>query len=237
MSLARRALLPVMLLAGILSGCLSQDLPPRPGVPTDQERLVERSTLALQAFRVDANFRQLPLYVQNAWAVVVIPDTLKAGFIAGAEYGSGLMMIRNVQTGGWHEPVFINLYGGSFGLQFGGKTSDLVFTVMNENSVRKILANQMKLGADASVTVGQRGGGIGAGTTLNLGEDLYVFARSQGLFGGFALDGTALTTRHDWNAAYYGRVVTTDEITQGGVVSNPASRRLQDELGAFDTMR
>lgn len=226
-----------MLAAGLLGGCISQDMPPRPGVPTDQERLVERSTLALQAFRADENFRHLPLYVQNAWAVIVVPDTLKAGFFAGAEYGSGLMVVRNIERGGWHDPIFVNLYGGSLGFQFGGKTSDLVFTVMNEDSVTKVLANQLKLGVDASVTVGQLGGGMGAGTTLNLGEDLYVFARSQGLFGGFSFDGTALSNRPTWNAAYYGGPVSTDAILQGGLMPNPKTYLLQDELGAFDAIR
>ena len=61
---------------------------------------------------------------------------------------------------------------------------------MNPGAVQKLLTSRFQLGADASVAVGELGAGVGAGTTVQFGEDVYAFARNMGLFGGLALDGT-----------------------------------------------
>ena len=55
----------------------------------------------------------------------------KAAFIIGGEYGKGLMSCR--RNGAWSPPVFMRLGKGSWGLQFGAQTIDLVLLVMNDN--------------------------------------------------------------------------------------------------------
>ena len=60
--------------------------------------------------------------------------------------------------------------------------------------------------------------------------DIYSFARSQGLFGGAALDGTVITTRDKWNIEYYGRTVTPADILISNMVRNPGSTALRDAV-------
>ena len=122
--------------------------------------------------------------------VLIVPELLKGGFFFGAEYGIGILLVRDPQTGSWGPPAFYSLYGGSVGLQFGGQTSDVVFTIMNQGAVDKLLDHGIKLGADAGMAAGRLGVAIGAATTTHFGEDIYAFAKSQGLFGGFWVDGT-----------------------------------------------
>src|SRR5512143_3036572 len=54
----------------------------------------------------------------EARAIVVVPDTIKAGFIIGGRRGHGLLSVRN-PDGSWSNPSFVRLTGGSIGLQAG----------------------------------------------------------------------------------------------------------------------
>lgn len=198
------------------------------------QRVVDRARLAVEAFGDDARFRQLPAYVQNAYGVLIVPDLLAGGFLVGAEYGFGVLLSRDVATGAWSPPAFYELYGGRFGLQFGGKTSDVVYTIMNEAAVLKLMSARLKFGSDASVALGPTGAGVGAGMTAAFGEDIYAFSRSQGLFGGLAFDGSVLVPRHDWNRAYYGRAVTPEEILRARHVDHPGAAALRQALRHFD---
>ncbi|MGI9509831.1 MAG: lipid-binding SYLF domain-containing protein, partial [Geminicoccaceae bacterium] len=115
------------------------------------QRLVEESRLVLRSFLDDQQYQRMRVYVQNAYAIMIAPDLLKGGFLAGAERGNAVMLVRNPTTGGWGQPAFYDIYGGSLGLQFGVQSSDVVLTIMNEGAVKKLVGSGFKLGADASV--------------------------------------------------------------------------------------
>jgi SH3 domain-containing YSC84-like protein 1 len=199
-----------------------------------QQRVVERARLALDSFLDDPNFGQMPVYVQNAYGVLIVPELLKGGFFFGAEYGIGILLVRDPQTGSWGPPAFYSLYGGSVGLQFGGQTSDVVFTIMNQGAVDKLLDHGIKLGADAGMAAGRLGVAIGAATTTHFGEDVYAFAKSQGLFGGFWVDGTYIRAKDDWNKAYYGHAVDPRQLVrQPTVVASAEIDALHQSLTRF----
>jgi SH3 domain-containing YSC84-like protein 1 len=199
-----------------------------------QQRVVERARLALDAFWDDPNFEQMRVYVQNAYAVLIVPELLKGSFFFGAEYGIGVLLVRDPQTGAWGQPAFYSLYGGSVGLQFGGQSSDVVFTIMNQGAVDKLLKQGVKLGADAGIAAGRLGASVGAATTTHFGEDIYVFAKSKGLFGGFWLDGTYIRANDDWNRAYYGQAVDPRQIVrQTTVVASSEVDALHQSLTRF----
>lgn len=179
-----------------------------------QERVVERARLVLDSFLDDPTFEDMRVYVQNAYAVLIVPEALKGGFVLGAEYGIGVLLVRNVDTGSWGQPAFYSLFAGSVGLQAGGQSSDIVLTVMNQGAVEKLMTNGVRLGGNLSIAVGRMGGGVGAGTTTHFGEDVYMFAKNKGLFGGLALEGAWLGAKEDWNQAYYGRPITPEEIVR-----------------------
>jgi lipid-binding SYLF domain-containing protein len=199
-----------------------------------QERVLARARIALDSFLDDPNFAEMRIYVQNAYAVLIVPELLKAGFFFGAEHGIGVLLVRNPQTGAWGQPAFYALYGGSFGLQFGGQSSDVVLTLMNEGAVDRLISHGIKLGADAGVAAGRLGAGVGAGTTTHLGEDIYVFAKNKGLFGGFWVNGAYVAAKDDWNEAYYGRPVDPREIVrQPTVVASAEINALHQSLARF----
>ena len=200
----------------------------------DAEILVEKARISLLEMRNNKDvLPTVSLYVQNAYGVLVVPNQIKLGFILGGSHGRGLLLTRDTTTGAWSEPAVYDLYGGSVGLQIGGQSSDVVYTIMNKGALDKLISStSFKMGADASAALGPAGAGIGAGTTPNFGEDIYLFAINAGLFGGLSIDGTVTVPLPAWNKALYGRDVTVQEIMQGTVV-NPISEPLKQVLNQF----
>lgn len=233
MATTTKWLTSLLFLTGLtVGGCTST--PNQQASAARSERLVEQSRLVLRDFLDDQQYQNMRVYVQNAYAIMVVPDLLKGGFIAGAEHGTAVMLIRHPSTGNWGQPAFYDIYGGSLGLQFGVRSSDVVLTIMNEGAVKKLVGSGMKLGADASVAAGRVGATVGAATTTSFGEDLYVFAKNQGLFGGFAVDGSYMSAKSDWNAAYYGRPVEPWEVLSNfNVVSGTEVASLHEALTSF----
>jgi SH3 domain-containing YSC84-like protein 1 len=201
---------------------------------SEQQQLVERSRLVLDAFLSDPQFESIRVYVQNAYAVLIMPQMLKGGFLLGASYGNGILLARDPQSGAWGEPAFFGMGGGSIGLQIGLQSSDMIFTIMNEGALNKLLDHGLKFGADAGVAAGPLGAEVGTGTTLHLGEDVYAWGMSQGAFGGFWLDGTLVLPKNGWNEAYYGRPIQPEEIVrQRSVVASAEVSALHDALLRF----
>lgn len=226
MQLSRRTLVAATMLA-VLGPAL-------PAMASEQERLVERAKLALEEFLADSNFDKMRIYVQNAQAVMIFPELLKAGLIVGVEAGSGIMVVRDEASGSWSNPAFYRVYEGSFGLQIGGAATAVVLTIMNRPAIDKILTSKFQMGTDASVAAGPVGPGVGASTTTNFGEDIYTFSRSKGLFAGLTLSGAAVLPNADWNQAYYGVQTSPARILRGEVQGGgPEVTALKETLARF----
>lgn len=58
---------------------------------------------------------------------------------------------------GWSVPVFLTLTGGSFWLQIGGQSVDVVLVIMNRRWLEKLLQREFEIGGDASAVVGPSG--------------------------------------------------------------------------------
>jgi lipid-binding SYLF domain-containing protein len=200
----------------------------------EQQLVVDKARIVVESFLNDTEFAKMRVYVQNAYGVLIIPDLLKGGFFIGVEHGTGVLLARDPQSGVWGQPAFYDIWGGSFGLQFGGQSSDAIFTLMNQGAIQKLLTSKFQLGADASVAVGELGAGVGAGTTVQFGEDVYAFARNMGLYGGLALDGTYAQPRNDWNRAYYGQPLTAEQIVaRGAAPATAGTEALRNALAQF----
>ena len=95
----------------------------------------ERLTMATRVMDeiMEAPDSSIPRSVlNNAAGVTIFPSTIKAGFIFGGHRGKGVVLARDPETGAWSAPAFLTLTGGSFGLQIGAQSVDLVLIVMNQ---------------------------------------------------------------------------------------------------------
>ena len=197
----------------------------------DQAQVVAAATTTIERMKTDPNFQQTfqPKLAQ-ARAVLIVPALYKGGFIFGGQYGNGVLLARRGE-GSWTYPAFYTLEGGSFGFQAGLESSAIILLVMSDAGLTAILNNQFKFGADAGITVVVVGASVGAATTSNLGADILAYSLSGfGLYGGLSLEGTILSARESWDAAYYGRNLSSRAIVLDNAASNPQAEHLRDIL-------
>ncbi len=55
---------------------------------------------------------------------------------------------------GWSAPIFMEIEKGSWGLQIGAQSIDLVLIVNSRKGMEKMLGNKVSLGVEASVAAG-----------------------------------------------------------------------------------
>jgi lipid-binding SYLF domain-containing protein len=158
--------------------------------------------------------------LQNAHAIAVVPDVIKAGLVIGGRHGNGLISVKT-RDGTWSNPAFISMTGGSIGFQAGVSSTDVILVFRTQRGVDSIVHGKFTLGADASAAAGPVGRSAQASTDAQLKAEIYSYSRARGLFAGAALDGTAITIDNDANQAVYGDGVTTRRIFDGGVSAVP----------------
>ena len=183
-------------------------------------RIQEAATVLKEIHAVADKDIPQDLWVK-AQCVLVVPGLKKAAFLVGGEYGAGLMSCR--QPSGWSAPVFMEVEKGSFGLQIGAESVDLVMLVMNKKGMEKLLHNKTSLGAEASVAGGPVGRDARAATDAQMKAEILSYSRSQGLFAGLDLSGGAIKPDKDDNADLYGKVPVTDVVLSGKIAPPPAT--------------
>ncbi len=196
--------------------------------PTKQQLLVDQARITFQSMITEHGMTWLRDNLYQAKGVLIIPRLLKGGFIFGGSGGWGVLLVKDPDTGQWSQPAFYSFGGGSIGFQIGIESAEVIMMVRTQKGVDKFLASSFKLGGDVSLTVGP----VGQGVRSNVTADIYSFSRSQGLFGGVAIDGALLKTSDDRNAAYYGRPVTPADILISNLVNNPGSTELRNAISS-----
>lgn len=168
--------------------------------------------------------------LRDAYAIAVIPNVLKVGFVFGGRHGDGVISVKS-PDGTWSNPVFISLTGGSVGFQAGVSSTDVVLVFRTRRGVDGIVNGKFTIGADAHAAAGPVGRNLNASTDAAMQAEIYSYSRSRGLFAGVSLDGAALRIDDDADAAIYGPGITPRRIFEGGVSDVPAPVvHFRDEL-------
>ena len=169
--------------------------------------------------------------LEKAKCVGIIPNLKRAGFIVGAKYGKGVVACR--VNGGWSAPEIARVEGGSIGFQIGAGETDVVFLVMNEAGMNRLMKDKFTVGGDASVMAGPVGRSTQAETDAMLNAEILAWSRSRGVFAGISLEGATMRPDNDDNKALYGREVTPQEILHGRVSPPPGAEKLYAELNHY----
>ncbi len=219
----------LMLLALLaLSACAGQAF-----AQTDQQTLVDRSTLVVQEMLGDQNATEARNLMKRAKGAMVCPRIFKAGFFVGGQGGGCLLVGRNASNGAWSGPAFYSMGSASLGLQIGVQDAEMIFIVLTDKGLQALLDSQFKFGADASVAVASIGAGVSGSTTAALRADIVSFAQARGLFAGVSLEGSLLSNKSDWNAAYYGKPIGAQQVVIGMEGQNPGAAPLQEMLARY----
>jgi lipid-binding SYLF domain-containing protein len=169
--------------------------------------------------------QQIPdALLSRAYGIAVIPDVTKVAFIFGGRHGNGVLVVRDKLNSSWSNPTFVSLTGGSWGFQAGAQSSDIVLVFTTKTGIEGIAGGKLTLGADASVATGPVGRQGSAATDMSFNAEIYSYARTRGLFGGIALDGSVISIDRSANSALYGKSgVTATEIFSGQSPAAPAT--------------
>ena len=160
--------------------------------------------------------------LDEAQAIVVVPDTIKVGLVLGGRRGHGLISVKSPE-GTWSNPVFVSLTGGSIGFQAGVQSADVVLVFRNKRSLESVVNGKITLGADAGVAAGPVGRNASAATDGQLKAEIWSWSRARGLFAGVALDGAVLAIDDAANEAVYGQDTTPRMIFEDRAKQAPSS--------------
>jgi lipid-binding SYLF domain-containing protein len=165
--------------------------------------------------------------------IVIIPDLINAGFVAGGKRGRGIALVK-LDDGSWSDPVFITLTGGSIGLQIGVQSVDLVLVFRHKGVLTKVKDGDFTIGGDASAAAGPVGRSTSANTDYKLEAEVYSYSRSRGLFAGISINGSNLGIDKTAIANYYGSGVTSSQIFDMAKSNTDAVRELKETLKGME---
>jgi lipid-binding SYLF domain-containing protein len=191
-------------------------------MPLD-EKVRLATEVYLDLFEVED--REVPqALLDDASCIAIIPGVIKGAFGWGGRHGRGVLTCRS--DGGWSAPIFVTISGGSFGLQIGAQSTDVVLFFVNERGVRSLLTSKFTLGGDMSLAAGPIGRRAELGTDIKLRAELYSYAKSRGLFAGVSVEGARLAPHQKSINRYYGQRLWPEQILfEGAVEEMPAEVR------------
>src|SRR5471030_1072442 len=172
------------------------------------------------------------MLLEHAYGIAASRDVTKVEFIFGGRHRNGVLSVLDNMTRPWSNPVFVSLTGGSWGFQAGAQSSDIILVFTTKTGIEGIAGGKLTLGADASVATGPVGRQGSAATDMTFNAEIYSYARTRGLFGGIALDGSVISIDRSANASLYAKSgVTATEIMSGQAPAAPATaQRFMERL-------
>src|SRR3954470_5412935 len=159
--------------------------------------------------------------LDNAKCIAVVPKMAKAAFVFGGKHGRGVATCRTAT--GWSAPAFISVGGGSWGLQIGAQSIDLVLTIMNEQGMQRMLSNKFQVGGDAAAVAGPVGRHASAGTDWKADSEILTYSRAKGLFAGISLTGAVVQQDDDSTIAIYRKMIDQRTILSGSIKAPAAA--------------
>lgn len=185
-------------------------------------KLTKRSEMAASALIavVNAPDKAIPIsLLKKSYCIATIPNVVRAGFIFGVRGGKGIVSCRT--NAGWSDPSYVSISGGSWGIQIGVDSTDLIFVFAKANAVARLSQTNFTLGGDASVAAGPVGRNAEAGTDYQLNSEIYAYSRSRGLFAGLTIEGALLKVENGDNQVAYGSVVQAKDLLVTNSISAP----------------
>lgn len=170
-----------------------------------------------------------PAVMRDAKGVAIFAMT-KAGFVVSGRGGTGVVLARTPT--GWSGPSAIGTGGIGVGFQAGVQVTEHVMILNTPEAIKAFTqGTNFTLGANLSVAVGPVGRSAEAGVSPRAA--IYTYSRSQGIFAGVSLEGTAVATRYEANEQYYGKPVYPVDILEGKIPPPPDAQKLLDALGKY----
>jgi lipid-binding SYLF domain-containing protein len=155
----------------------------------DREKLVARARESLQ--ELEAESAPARRASKSAYAVLVFPGILKAGFVFGGETGNGVLFEDGKPTG------FYNLSGGSWGLQIGGQDFAYALFLMKPSALEYLHKSEgWQAGTGPSITVVNKAAAAEVDTTTSTHDVLAFPYNGKGLMADLTFQGVKISRIH-----------------------------------------
>jgi lipid-binding SYLF domain-containing protein len=126
--------------------------------------------------------------VAKADGVLVFPSVIKAGFIAGGEYGKGALRVAGKSVG------YYSTAAGSFGLQAGAQSKAVIFLFMTHDALNSFRNSKgWSVGGEGSVALLKVGANGEIDTTTATAPVEAIVLTNAGLMGDVSLAGTKIS--------------------------------------------
>jgi lipid-binding SYLF domain-containing protein len=195
------------------------------------QKIVDRAQVTLNDFMHDPKYLTLQANLDHAKGVLIFPEVVQGGLILGASGGTGVLLVRDEETGNWSQPSFFSIRSISIGVQIGGAVSEIVMLAMNQEAIDTLLMSPFTVGRNASIALGAVGAGAERNRVMpDVTGNFISFVKLKGLFAGLDLTGSYIEERNKLETAYYGKDITLEDIIVGNSVSNERSAALLESL-------
>jgi SH3 domain-containing YSC84-like protein 1 len=177
-------------------------LVPTLGSATDQnmDTGIESLDKAVRSYKEITSLKDssIPTSVaRKAECVAIFPEVTTAALVVGGTHGDGVAMCKT-STGEWGAPIFLDLTGGSIGIQAGGKTSTVVAYIMDKNSKMKLRERSLQFGGDVSAVAGSFEKSFDIPSS-----GVVTYAQTKGAFAGASLSGVSMSVDKSEQLAFY----------------------------------
>jgi lipid-binding SYLF domain-containing protein len=218
--IASYALVAVVAVSTAFAGIRGAAAPAARKDATDQVQKIEEAIRVLEEMMKESD-KSIPVgLIEKCAGIAIIPDVIRAGLVIGGRHGKGVLLLRT-EAGGWTDPSFIDIKGGSIGWQAGVQSADVILVFRTPRSVNKITEGDFTLGADVGVAAGPLGRTAEASTNTELKAEILSYSRSRGLYAGLTFQGSSIQEDKKANRAFYGADISPKAIFEGKATSVP----------------
>lgn len=156
-----------------------------------EDRSVIDARVNLAMGRMFAKVPDTRKLAPRAKAILMMPDVLKAGFIAGGAYGEGALLMNDAQQG-YEAPAadYYSVAAASVGFQAGVQSTSHALFFMTDAAVQDFRrADGWEVGADAEVTFPDAGLNLSVNSTLLQQPVIGIIFGQDGFLVGASLEG------------------------------------------------
>lgn len=183
----------------------SQKIPSAKNV-NDPESTVSKTAEAYRNILKDGKVPSSVL--KNTQCVAVFPSVMTVALGVGGTHGDGVAFCRNT-SGNWGNPTFLDLNGGSIGIQAGVKSADVVLYLTTKNAREMIKKGDFTLTGELSAVAGTFDENFVAPR-----EGVVAYVKQEGVFAGASVDGININHDKDEQRAFYG-TYDPESISEG----------------------
>ncbi len=154
--------------------------------------------------------KRVPADVLKKARGIILLDRTKAGFMFAYQGGNGVTMVKDA-SGNWGPAAFLSATEASLGFQVGGEQNFYVILLMTTNATQALAEPTIDFGGEARGTAGNQSSGV-QGDVTTPEHSVLVYGERNGLYGGVAIKGGAISPDEGANTVYYGQPLTMQNI-------------------------